>query len=268
MAAFILTAITNDPALAALADAAGIDRVGVDIERLNKRARQGHIATARISDHELSDLDRLAATVSRAALFARLNPPHGGSHYEVEEALGRGATVLMLPFFTTAQEVDCFVGFVKGRARIVLLLETAAALVRLHDILAVPGVEEVIVGLNDLHLSMGVANHFELVASELMSMVSDQVRGAGLKFGLGGLARVGDASLPIPADLVFAQNARLRSTSSWLSRAFFAGSASMDLAAEVTRLRERLAFWAAQPEAVLLAQQDALRQHLRLWGYT
>jgi hypothetical protein len=266
MAAFILTAITSDPALAARADAAGIDRIGVDIERLNKRARQGH-AAARISDHELSDLERLAATVSRAALFARLNPLHGGSQDEVEEALGRKATVLMLPFFKTPQEVDRFVGFVNGRAHIVLLLETAAALVRLHDIVAVQGVDEVIVGLNDLHLSVGVTNHFELVASDLMSMVSDQVRGAGLRFGFGGLARAGDVNLPVPADLVFAQNARLNSTSSWLSRSFFEGSPSNDLGQEVTRLRERLAFWAAQPEATLLAQRGVLRLHLRSLGY-
>ena len=263
MAAFILTAITNDAGLATRADAGGVDRIGVDIERLNKKTRQGHIQDARISDHELSDLESLSEAVSRAALFARLNPLYGGSLGEIEEALDRGASVLMLPFFTAAAEVDRFVGLVKGRARVVLLLETAGAVVRLHEILAVPGVEEVLVGLNDLHLAMGLANHFELLVSDLMRMVSDQVRGAGLRFGLGGLARAGDTRLPIPADLVLAQNARLGSTSSWLSRSFYQGNPSIDLGAEVARLRERLAFWAAQPEKVLLAQRDALRQHLR-----
>jgi hypothetical protein len=265
MAAFILTAITSDPGLAGRADAAGVDRVGVDIERLNKRARQGDV-NARISDHELSDLDRLAATVTRAALFARLNPLHEGSRDEVEEALDRGATVLMLPFFNTPQEVDRFVGLVKDRALIVLLLETSAALVRLHDILAVPGVDEVLVGLNDLHRSMGVANHFEVLASDLMTMVSDQVRGTGLRFGFGGLARVGDRDLPVPAELVFAQTARLKSTSSWLSRSFFSKTAPDELDQEVMQLRQRLAYWAAQPEAVLCAQHEALRRHLLSLG--
>ena len=191
MAAFILTAITNDAGLAMQADAGGVDRIGVDIERLNKKARQGHIQEARISDHALSDLDRLSVAVSSAALFARLNPLYGGSLGEIEEALDRGASVLMLPFFTTAAEVDRFVGLVKGRARVVLLLETAGAVVRLHEILAVPGVEEVFVGLNDLHLAMGLANHFELVVSDLMRMVSDQVRGAGLRFRIGRLGARG-----------------------------------------------------------------------------
>ena len=35
---FRFTLITNDPALAGRADAAGVDVIGVDIERLNKSA--------------------------------------------------------------------------------------------------------------------------------------------------------------------------------------------------------------------------------------
>ncbi len=46
-------------------------------------------------------------------------------------ALAGGTSVLMLPFFTTGTEVERFVRLVDGRARVVLLLETAAALVRL-----------------------------------------------------------------------------------------------------------------------------------------
>jgi hypothetical protein len=97
-----------------------------------------------------------------------------------------------------------------------------------------------------------------------MTMISDQVRGTGVRFGFGGLARADDANLPVPADLVLAQNARLGSTSSWLSRSFYKGISSLNFSDEVQRLRNRLAFWAAQPEAVLLAQRDALRKLLRI----
>ena len=262
--AFRLTLITNDPALAGGADRAGVDVVGVDIERLNKPARQGHIRDARISDHELSDLKRLAAVVRAAALFARLNPPHEGSRDEIDSAIANGASVLMLPYFFSASEVEGFVRLVDGRARVVLLLETAAAVVRLHDILGVSGIDEVIVGLNDLHLSMAVANHFELVASDLMTMISDQVRERGLRFGFGGLARAFDDRLPVPSDLVMAQHARLSSTSAWISRSLFGRDpASVDLAVEIARLRARLAYWFAQPKGVLDEQRDALRRHLR-----
>ncbi len=261
---FHFTLITVDTALAERADAAGIDLIGVDIERLNKPARQGHIANARISDHELAGLKALRSVVRWSALFARLNPLHSRSEEEIETALAYGAAALMLPFFTTAAEVDRFVRLVDGRAKIVLLLETAAAVVRLHDILSVGGIDEVMVGLNDLHLSTGVSHHFELVASDLMSLISDLVRAQGIRFGFGGLGRAGDESLPVPSDLVLAQHARLSSTSAWISRSFFDGApASIDLGAEIARLRNRLSFWAAQPPSVLLAQREALRRHLR-----
>jgi 2-keto-3-deoxy-L-rhamnonate aldolase RhmA len=261
---FCLTLITADPALAARADAAGVDCVGIDIERLDKSARQGHIARARISDHELSDLDALRPVVRGAALFARLNALHEGSRREVETALGHGARVLMLPFFTAAEEVDRFVRMVDGRAKIALLLETAAAVVRLHEILAVPGVDEVMVGLNDLHWSMGLADPFELAASDVMTMVSDLVRARDIRFGFGGLARAGDHGLPVPSDLVLAQHVRLGSGCAWISRSFFgAAPDSIDLGAEIVRLRDRLSFWAAQSPDALLAQRDELRRRLR-----
>ena len=98
---FVLTAITRDPALAALCDAAGVDRIGVDIERLGKTSRQGHVPNARISDHELGQLRALGAVVRHATLFARLNPLHDGSGAEVDQALDAGARVLMLPFHSS-----------------------------------------------------------------------------------------------------------------------------------------------------------------------
>lgn len=262
--AFRLTLVTNDPTLAGRADRAGVDIIGVDIERLNKSARQGHMRDARISDHEVGDLERLAPAVRTASLFARLNPVHEGSKEEIDGAVAGGAAVLMLPYFSSAAEVEAFVRLVDGRATIVLLLETAAAVVRLHDIVAVAGIDEVMVGLNDLHLSMAVANHFELVASDLMTMISAEVRARGLRFGFGGLARAFDDRLPVPSDLVLAQHARLSSTSAWISRSLFGQDpASIDLTVEVARLRERLAYWFARPGSVLDQQRDALRRHLR-----
>jgi len=263
MSAFTLTVITRDPMLARAADAAGVDRIGVDVERLSKHLRQAHVPNARISDHELADLTAMRSSVRRAALFARLNPLHPQSGGEIAAATESGASVLMLPYFTGADEVDRFVRLVDRRARIVLLLETAAALVRLHEILDVDGVDEVMVGLNDLRLSTGVGSPFEIVASDVMTMVADRVLARGRTFGFGGLARAGDTSLPVPSDLVIAQHARLGSTSSWLARSFFDGDPNrLDLVSEVARLRERIEFWARQPPDVLAMERERLRRHL------
>ena len=70
-----------------------MDRIGVDIERLGKFARQGHLPTARISTHELGDLEQLRPVVRSALLFARLNPWHRNSDVEVAEALREGREV-------------------------------------------------------------------------------------------------------------------------------------------------------------------------------
>jgi hypothetical protein len=264
MSSFTLTVITRDLHLARRAAAAGVDRIGVDVERLSKLDRQGHVPGARISDHELTDLAALRSGIGRAALFARLNSIHAQSRDEVDAAITGGATVLMLPFFKGPSEVEAFVRFVDGRARVVLLLETMAAVVRLHDVLDVDGISEVMVGLNDLRLSSGVDSPFEAVASDLFTAVARQVLERGCAFGFGGLPRVGDETLPVSPDLVIAQHARLGSTSAWLSRSFFgANPDALNLVDEVSRLRDRIRYWMHQPPDALMCERDRLRRHLR-----
>lgn len=263
MSSFTLTVITNDVALARRADVAGVDRIGVDIERLAKRTRQGHIPGARISDHELADLVALREAVRCAVLFARLNSLHAQSNVEIDAAIAAGARVLMLPFFTGPAEVERFVRLVDERAGVSLLLETWPALVRLHDVLAVDGVGEVMVGLNDLQFATSIRNPFELVASDIMATVAESVLARGRAFGFGGLARADDEALPVPADLVIAQHARLGSTSAWLARSFFGGPAEdANLVDEVAKLRARIAFWSTQSPEVLRTERERLRRHL------
>jgi 2-keto-3-deoxy-L-rhamnonate aldolase RhmA len=257
---FLLTLISRDPELIRVADSAGIDRVGIDIERLGKRERQADVPNARISDHELNDLAIVTAAVRRAEVFIRLNPLHPGSRAEIERALALGAKVAMLPYFTTAYEVEAFVDLVRGRAVVTLLLETGAAAARLHEIVAVRGVSEIMVGLNDLHRTLGLKSHFEVLASDLLMAISSQIRDAGLRFGLGGVARPGDNSLPVAADLVLAQFPRLGATSAWIARSFFRDIELAQFAAETIRLRCAIDHWFAQPPEVLAEEHAELRR--------
>ncbi|MGD9946390.1 MAG: hypothetical protein AB7S98_24500 [Burkholderiaceae bacterium] len=151
---FVLTLFTADPALAAAADAAGIDRIGVDLEAIGKQARQGHLNTW-ISDHHVEDLPRIAAVLRRASLFARCNPIHAESAAEIDALLGLGVRVLMLPYFRSAAEAERFIRLVDGRAHPVLLLETAAAAAEVDELCRIDGVREIHVGLNDMRLSLG-----------------------------------------------------------------------------------------------------------------
>lgn len=260
---FILTALTRDPAFARAADEAGVDRIGIDIERLGKHNRQADRPHLRFSDHELDDLTILKDHVRRAEIFVRLNPLHEESRAEIERALELGARVVMLPYFFDPNDARCFAQMIDGRAKLVLLIETAAAAARIREIAAVPGVEEIMVGLNDLHISLGLSHPFEVLASYEIASIAERVRAAGLRFGFGGVARAGDLTLPVAPDLIYAQYPLLGATAAWLARSFFRDIGPGEIAGAVQQVRERLAFWSQQPLESLQDQRAKLAARLQ-----
>lgn len=258
-ARFRLTLITDDPPLAAEADAAGIERIGVDLERLGKADRQAGNDT-RLSQHTWDDLAAIAPAVGRADLFVRTNPIHAGSEREIETALELRARVLMLPSFRTADEVASFVRMVRGRAQVLVLVELAPAVVRIRDILAVPGIDEVMLGLNDLHLQFGAANPFEMLASPVVEMLAGEVHQRGLPLGMGGVARPEDDELPIPPELIYAQYPRVGATGAWIARSFTRKGVK-GFAEAVHGLRARLSAWSqSPPEALERARHELWRR--------
>jgi hypothetical protein len=228
----------------------------VDLERIGKLERQRGRGTW-ISPHVEDDLDRLREVLRHARLFARVNPLHADSKREVESVLARGAEVVMLPMTMDADQARRFVALVGGGATAVLLVEHADALRRLPEIVQVEGVDEVHLGLNDLALSLGLPNRWLVLAGELAAEAGATVRGAGRRFGLGGIGRPGDEGLPVPSDLVYAEYARTGATGALISRSFFNGGHT-SLAADVTRAREALARWYDRPQAELAAAHAEL----------
>ena len=99
--------ITNDPAIAALADGAGVDRIFLDLEREGKQLRQGGLNTVQ-SCHTLADIRALRPVVRSAELLVRVNPISHRSREEIEAALDSGADTLMLPWFHTAAQAEEF----------------------------------------------------------------------------------------------------------------------------------------------------------------
>jgi hypothetical protein len=246
---FVLTFWTEDPALARRAEAAGVQRIGVDLERLGKAARQGGLGTW-ISPHTVEDAQRVGSALTRADLFARVDPLNRESARQVDALTARGVRVLMLPMVANADEAAAFAGIVAGRATVVLLVEHIDALQRLDEIVAVEGADEIHIGLNDLAISLGVRNRWLALAGDLALEAGETVRAAGKRFGLGAVGRAGDSSLPIPTDLVYAEYARTGATAALLSRSFF-GPATGDLRWEIARLREELAAWGRRPAGAL-----------------
>jgi citrate lyase beta subunit len=258
--------MTDDAELAGAADEAGVDRVGLDLERLGKQERQGAYPERRISDHRLEQLPSLRARLERAHAFARVNPLNPDSADEIDRAIDAGAEVLMLPYFHTAAEVETFVRLVRGRAFVSLLLETAAAVDDVAAIARVGGVGEVVVGLNDLSLDLGVSNQFTLLVSPLLDCVADEVRQAGLAFGFGGLADPANDALPVPPSLVYAQYPRLGATRAFVARRFTAaGLRPGDLKRGIERCRAELRRWQARSGEELEAAREDLAAAAGAW---
>ena len=116
-------------------------------------------------------MDRIKSQLTRARLMVRVNPLHPGSAEEVDAVLARGADLVMLPMFEDAATLRAFAKLVAGRCPIVPLLETAGALATLDEWITTPGLWEVYMGLNDLHLSLGQRFMFESLALGLVDRV-------------------------------------------------------------------------------------------------
>jgi len=230
-----LIQITNDPAFARRCDALGGFRLFVDLERLGKAERQAGRNTF-ISEHRLDDVGRIKQVLRQSRLMVRVNPLNPGTAGELDAVLAQQPDLLMLPMFEGAAQLAEFSRLVGGRAPIVPLLETASALASIDDWIATPGLAEVYVGLNDLHLSMGLGFMFEPLATGHVERVARAARAQGLGFGFGGIARM-DEGLLAGRD-VLGEHLRLGSGSVILSRTFHREDSDAVFEREIAALRQ------------------------------
>ena len=212
--------ITNNPKIAKYAEESGVDRIMVDLEILGKKDRQGHLDTV-ISEHNIIDIIRVKKVLNKAKLVVRINPINKNSKIEIEKVIKNGAEIIMLPMFTTESEVKSFVKLVGNRVKKTLLLETPEALVRIDDILKIKGIDEIHIGLNDLHLAMNLKFMFELLSGGVIEYLSKKIKSKGIAFGFGGIARLGKGLLD--SSLILSEHFRLDSQVVILSKEFKGG---------------------------------------------
>lgn len=238
-----LMILAADPQSAIDAQNAGVDRVFYDLEYIGKESRQHGRNTVK-SMNSIDDIPDVRKVLDNTELLVRTNPIHAYTKMEVDKAIEYGADVLMLPMVMDQHDVEQFVSYVNGRAKVCIMIETAAAMARLDKILAVPGVDELFIGLNDLHISMGLTFMFELLSDGLMEYIANKCNKAGMLFGFGGIARIGEGDLP--SDNILGEHVRLGSTSVILSRTFKGvvgvdkNARPIDLGEEVQKVRTRL----------------------------
>ena len=254
----LFTLWTEDPTLAAAAARAGVARIGPDLETLGKHERQPN-GDNRIADHRPSALPRLRAVIGHARLHVRSNPLHRGLVQELEACLDAGVTSVMLPMVRSIDAARQVIAMVRGRAEIIVMVEHADALPIVDELAALDGVAELYVGANDLARSLGLPTRFSVLGSSLIETVAEAAHRHGRGFGFFGIARPDDASLPIPADLVYAEQVRLGATNFVLARSF--GATPENIAGELDRARARLATWRSCTESERVTATEALRHH-------
>ncbi len=254
--------ITNDPELARYAQDCDVDRIMVDLEIIGKKERQGHLDTL-ISNHSLQDIKIVRNVLNSSKLLVRINPMHSGSEKEIDKVLSGGADIIMLPMFVSSYEVKKFISMVDGRASASLLLETSQALVRIDDILQIDGIEEVHIGLNDLHLSMGLDFMFELLSGGIIDYIAAKLKEKAIPYGFGGVSRFGTGI--VDPRLVLSEHVRIGSQMAILSRDFHGETESLcelqkiiDLKDEIKKMRLWIYYLSGLSEKDLLYNSKKL----------
>lgn len=209
--------ITNSPEIALIAEANGVQRVWVDLETMGKEERQKGRNTVK-SNHSVEDVRAIKPLLTKAQMLVRINPWHDGSQAEVDAAIDAGADIIMLPMWKTPREVECFLKAVNGRIPTTLLLETKEAEECLDEVLRLDGIDEIHIGLNDLHISYKLDFMFELLANGTVERICQKIAAKGIPYGFGGIAKIGDGA--VPAEKIILEHYRLGSSRAILSRTF------------------------------------------------
>lgn len=224
--------ITKRPEIAQIAEKAGVDWIFVDMEYIGKDSRQGGLDTVQ-NHHTVEDVANIKAAVHNAKVLVRVNPIHDklpdypASREEIDAAINAGGDIIMLPFFKTIEEVKSFISFVDGRSKTCLLVETPEAADLLEEIVEIPGIDMIHIGLNDMHLAMKMKFMFQLLADGSVDKWTSIIKAKGIQFGFGGLASLNGGV--VPGRMILEEHYRLGSQMVIVSRAFCNADKMIDL---------------------------------------
>ena len=215
--------ITKHPEIARIAEEAGVDWIFVDMEFIGKDCRQGGLDTVQ-NHHTVEDVANIRAAVTKAKVLVRINPIHDtmddypSSEEEIEAVIQAGADIVMLPYFKTTEEVHRFIGYVGGRAKTCLLVETPEAADLLDQIVEIDGIDMIHIGLNDMHLALKMKFMFQLLTDGSVDKWTRIIAQKGIMYGFGGLASLNGGA--VPGRMIVKEHYRLRSQMVIVSRAF------------------------------------------------
>ena len=212
--------ITNNIIEAQIVDKLDIDWIFIDIEKIGKKERQVGRNTV-LSDHSIKDVEKIRGVINNTKILLRCNPIGIHSKKEIEEINKiDDLDMVMLPFFKTAKEVKIFLELLDtSKVEPALLVETTGAINNLNDILKLYQFKYVHIGLNDIHIERNTCFMFEPFVDGLLEKTVSILNNNNIKFGIGGIGKIGSDLLPSPECLIN-EHTRLKSSGVILSRSF------------------------------------------------
>lgn len=259
-----LSLITNQAALAREADACGIDRIMIDLERKGKNLRQ-HGLDLYLSDHQPEDLPAIKRVLRRASLMVRINPPGASSQEEINQVIESGADYIMLPYFHRVEQVQHFIAEVAGRCRTILLVETSEAVDQIEELSLLPGIDEIHIGLNDLRISRNYNSIFEPLYTGVIEELCGVLKKNGKPYGFGGIGKLSNTLLPVRPSAVLAEQVRMGCSIGWLGRTFREDMDNTTLTAEIEKIRNEISKWQNASEDDFNKNTALLYKEIKAW---
>jgi len=196
----------------------GISKICIDIETRGKKSRQSKRNTF-ISDHKLEDIIAISEKIGKEKTICRVNPLHENSRIEVEKAIAYGAGTIIIPYFKEVEDLHNFLFLIKGRAKIIALVETIQSFLKIEEISKIKDIERIHIGLNDLSLEIGFDDMFEIVRTNWMEIISKKID-PNTKFGFGGISSLKDNKCIYPVSEILNHHKKCGSSSVIISRSF------------------------------------------------
>jgi hypothetical protein len=223
---FNYIAITNKVEHALLLDSCGIQQIMVDTERIGKAERQLG-SNAVINFHQIEDVAKLKSIELKAKIICRINGYHAKIFKEIEQSIDAGADILMLPMIQNLNDFSKLVNQISNRVEILPLIETPYSIFNLNKIIEIATPSQLHFGLNDLHLSLGMKNLFEVLLSPLFASAVSYANDRVNLVGIGGVGYPISTQKVAP-QLLINEHLLLGSRSVILSRSFFSDGYNRD----------------------------------------
>lgn len=223
---FNYIAITNNLEDSLVLDACGVQQIMVDTETLGKAERQTGI-NAVFNSHSIKDVAMLKESGIHAKLICRINPFNCNIYDEIDSAIASGTDFIMLPMIQSLEELKLMVNRIQNRISIIPLIETSYSIFKLKEIIEITKAKQIHFGLNDLSISLGMKNLFEVLTSPIFAMVIEFANEHVELVGVGG---IGDPLVgqKVSPELLINEHNLLGSRSVILSRSFFSQGYNQD----------------------------------------